>query len=974
MSSRKKFLFFFLVFVFFLSFLTPYFSQAFSSPYFYQPQGKIVTNVQNISKLPLGDEDSFLVNFCHINPESEEYKDGWLAVKGSVKKLRDIVFCLFLYIASLPVRFIFLIIIIFFWVLVWLVAFLGDIVSVVFVMTLSVSFQSELLNPANIQGVGELWNFSKTVGNALVLLAGVFIGFATAAGLQEYHIKKHFGKLIALAILVNYSHWLVILAADTSNKIAKPFFDYLTGTQGEERLKSVYIISQIWNNQNKKSIVNIEVPYGGRGGRPTSLPITLSSIPAVAIDYFITRDSYFYKYFLDNFIVMIAICIFLFIFFTIFFTLTSIFIYFALYGFIRILILWILAVIAPIAFSTIIFENSRVYKVVFPGFFKWDKWLEMLLVWSFLIVPMCFIFYMGDHLSPAIERTGLPNAIKNFLGNITIEAGGESQYLAQGINRLLQSLAELIPVLILFIFYALAFSEVKTRIKEQTAVIVGGLASGLISFTGLGSLTAGIGAGALAVGGGLTAGLASGLGMSSLASGITNLSSVGVRGLSLLGGARAQKLAQSAISRSEKIKKGTESAVKQVTTKEGWKQITTAASTGVGTFGGAAIGMLAAGPLGAITGAFLGGSGMYFAGKSKRFGGFTRRTATGFATGAITGSIFGPLGMVIGGFVGGATGGLSITPWGRKVMTGGRKVMTAIKGMVQRPKTKLNELETREKGKLKNGSSTYQTYDQRQVRDGVLKNPKATFAQKFGAYMRLVTPQNEGGLGETPTRDDKKALRESVSSLLTDKSEFKKATNLEKAAAAKILAESDQPLSSEEIEAIRRALPVIDLNPQQRPEDLLFIQKLLAKAPSLASYFGFDKSYAVTQARNQETLTKLPTRELQEIFDYLETDDIKRILESGEKAQKAKIIELTLKNKFKIKVSSEITDEIEKDPSAALTKLFYQLAGADQKKILEDIAKGLDLPKEQKEKQIKKLEELWNRMLQASSPTTDFLK
>ena len=889
MSSQKKFLFFFLVFVFFLSFLTPYFSQA---------QGQIATNVQNISPLPVGNEDSFLLNFCHMDPNSPDYSTGWGGIPGALKKLRDVLICLFLYVASLPVRFIFLIIIIFFWILVWLIAFLGDIVSAVFVMTLSVSFQSELLNPANIEGVGELWNFSKTVGNALVLLAGVFIGFATAAGLQEYHIKKHFGKLIALAILVNYSHWLVILAADTSNKIAKPFFDYLTETQkdqeGQEHLKSVYIISQIWNHQNQKSIVNIEVPYGGIGGNPTELPITLSSIPAVAVDYFITRDSYFYKYFLDNFIVMIAICIFLFIFFTIFFTLTSIFIYFALYGFIRILILSILAVIAPIAFSTIIFENSRVYKVVFPGFFKWDKWLHMLLVWSFLIVPMCFIFYMGDHLEPAVERSGLPNAVKKFLENIATSTGSgqgfeKGQYLAKGINKLLAGLAELIPVLILFIFYALAFSEVKAQIKEQTAAIVGGLTSGLSAFTGLAGLTAGIGAGALALGGGLTAGLASGLGMSSLASGIANLSSAGARGLSLLGGARAQKLAQSAISRSEKIKKGTESAVKTVTTKEGWKQITTAASTGVGTFGGAAIGMLTAGPLGAIAGAFLGGSGMYFAGKSKRFGGVTRGAATGFATGAIAGSMFGPLGMAIGLAVG--TGAGAVAPFVPRVAG-------AISEMFKGPKVRLSQ----------------------------------------------ITSQ---------------PLRPIASSRLTDESQFKQATNPEKTEAVKTLVEHPQALNSEEIKGIRKALPVIDLNPQQRPEDLDFIKKLVAKAPSLAPDVGFDKSYAVTQARSQGTLTQLPTRELEEIFGNLEDDDIRNILAQGQEAQKAKIVELTLRKKFQIKVSPEITTEIKQNPSAALGKLHSELARNNPQDIL---AKLEDLPKEEKQNRL----DLWNKMIEST--------
>jgi len=318
----------------------------------------------------------------------------------------------------------------------------------------------------------------------------------------------------------------------------------------------------------------------------------------------------------------------------------------------------------------------------------------------------------------------------------------------------------------------------------------------------------------------------------------------------------------------------------------------------------------------------------------------------------------------------------------------------------------------------------------------------------------LVTPQKEGGLGKTPTRNDKKALRESASTLLTDKSKFKKATNLEKAAAVKTLVESDQPLSPkeikgigraltvidlnrledssfikklvakapglktyfatqqarldeleglsgresasslltdkskfkeatnlekaaavktlvesdqplspEEIKGIGRAIPVIDLNPRQRPEDSSFIEKLVAKAPSLATYFGFSTGYAIKQARSQGTLPQLPTKELEGIFDDLKSDDITKILEEGSAAQKAKMVELALKKKFNIELKPDIdVSVIEKDPSKAseiLTKLHFELARNNPDAIL---AKLEDLPKEEKQNRLN----LWNKMIEST--------
>jgi len=918
-------------------------------------------------ELNYGKIEKFLVYFCHFEVKDFTYGDASGAIDAPVTaalKMVYMLWCLFLYLISLPVRFIFFLIIIFFWILTWLIATLGNIISLIFIIIIKGSIYASF-NVQNIEGTGDLWNFVKTIGNALVLLVAVFTGFATAAGLQEYHIKKHFGKLIALAILVNYSHWIVVLAADTSNKIAKPLFDALVEKGAQQKqageISTLGIISSIWNQQ-KKHPLKIDVPYEGgasdvEGWTITTLHITLDSAPSVMMDYLLLRNTYFFDYFLSNVILTITVCIYLFLFFVIFLSLTSIFIYFSLYGFLRIFILWILGIVAPIAFSTIIFERSKIYQVIFPGFFRWDKWLQMLLVWSFLIVPMCFIFYMGDKIQAGFEKSEIGNVIKQTMASMTTPGESTEQrgsdFLSNAINNTLKTFAELAPVIVLFLFYVLSFAEIKEQVKQQVSVITGELTKGASAFGATGGLVLGLTAGALIGGGALVGGALSGLGAARVGSAIAKTGSVIGKGISVFGGARARQMAQSAADKSERIKKGTESVVEKATSKEGLKEIggkiMNTATTGVGALGGAAAGMLLAGPLGAIVGAAAGGSLLHQLRKSKKLGETTKRIATGTAGGALAGSIFGPLGTAVGAVFGGFAGGL------------GKKMIEKWRG----PRIKPNYLEQYEQNKLREGSSLYRNYYEDQVRE-VLANPEAPFPQKFGAYMRLTTPREMGGLEIEATDQDKERLRESASKTISDK----KASPLERVAAAKILTESNQPLTQKEIDGIKRILPSIDLDPTQT-EDRAFIEKLVAKAPaSLASTFGISQRNAVQLSKTQGNLTKLPIKELEGVFDELKTDDIRTILEQGGEAQKAKIIELTLEKKFNIRVKPDINVNIlEEQPERAneiLSGLRLKLISQDPKSILEDKLKEEGLSHKEKREEIEKMMNLWDKMIEST--------
>ncbi|MGB9598310.1 MAG: hypothetical protein ACPLZH_00460, partial [Minisyncoccales bacterium] len=335
MLKRKGIIIFSFLLLFYL--FSPIF---FFKENYLQAQGQFEATPPNPAVVQKGTIDTFLAYFCHVNVFS--YSTSWFGVIGGTQKLLDLLWCFLLYVISLPIRGVLVLIIVIAWAVVWLISSLASIVSTMFAITLNVSFLIPL-NAQNIQGIGNLFSFTQTLGNALVLLAAVFIGLATVLRIEQYHIKKNFGKLIVLALLVNYSHWLVILAGDTSNKVAKPFWDVIVANN-----KSINIANNIWNEQNKKS-VTLDLPFDARGITGYGIhkiPLTLSSIPTVAFDYFIMRDSRFLNYIRPNLILFIVILVYLFLFFNIFLILFGIFIYFSLYAFVRIFMLWILAVIA----------------------------------------------------------------------------------------------------------------------------------------------------------------------------------------------------------------------------------------------------------------------------------------------------------------------------------------------------------------------------------------------------------------------------------------------------------------------------------------------------------------------------------------------------------------------------------------------------------------------------------------------------
>ncbi|KKW33475.1 MAG: hypothetical protein UY78_C0011G0004 [Parcubacteria group bacterium GW2011_GWA1_53_13] len=206
--------------------------------------------------------------------------------------------------------------------------------------------------------VTEGWKLSLSLVNAILLLVLVFVGLATILRLKEYELQRLLPRLLIVALLVNFSGVFVGLVVDIANILANFFFGAV-------------------------SKVSWTVPWPGASGVTGS---SLAQIVASSIGIIL--------YYL------IAILIYLGLIFVLV---------------IRTFVLWVLAIVAPIAFALSIFPATKGW---------WNRWLDSLFSWAFLPVPLGFFLYLAGytlaHGTTAAFTPGTgSNQIVAFLGPFT---------------------------------------------------------------------------------------------------------------------------------------------------------------------------------------------------------------------------------------------------------------------------------------------------------------------------------------------------------------------------------------------------------------------------------------------------------------------------------------------------------------------------------------------------------------------------
>lgn len=184
-------------------------------------------------------------------------------------------------------------------------------------------------SPGVVQIVNDGWEVSRTLVNSLFLLILVFIGLSMILRLGEYGSKKMLVNLILIVLLVNFSGVLVGFVVDIANLLTNFFLGAV-------------------------SDIKWDMPWAGKKDVTGSDITELIALSIGKILY----------YFVASFIFLGVIAVF----------------------FVRLFVLWTLAILAPLAFAAFILPATRRF---------WNQWFSTLIQWAFVGVPMSFFLYLA---------------------------------------------------------------------------------------------------------------------------------------------------------------------------------------------------------------------------------------------------------------------------------------------------------------------------------------------------------------------------------------------------------------------------------------------------------------------------------------------------------------------------------------------------------------------------------------------------
>lgn len=223
----------------------------------------------------------------------------------------------------------------------------GTLLKWVLVMTRTIRFTS--LDPTVNPAVALGWPIVRNFANIIIVLGFITIAVATILRIKEYEAKQLLAKLVIVALLVNFSLVICGFVIDVST-ITINFF--LTGDSD-------------WVND----FVDTEA-------LDRTIRLALNIVSTTPIMNFLGQVSgnIFYNV-ISSVILSLYICLFLF----------------------RIIALWILVILSPLAFVCYVFPITK--SAVF------DKWWSNFVQWSFVGVFGAFFLYIGRNTMNAMNRS-----------------------------------------------------------------------------------------------------------------------------------------------------------------------------------------------------------------------------------------------------------------------------------------------------------------------------------------------------------------------------------------------------------------------------------------------------------------------------------------------------------------------------------------------------------------------------------------
>jgi len=199
------------------------------------------------------------------------------------------------------------------------------------------------------------WPITRDLANIFLLLGLVVIGLGIILGIEEYQVKKSLPKLIAIAILINFTLVICGFILDFANLL----MNYLLNA----------------------------------GTLPSDLPALISTqVNAIKENNPYAAFAKMLIFFIFGIIGAITYFLYAMVFIG------------------RYVFLWILIVFSPIAFVSKIFDGFKHVKQFFPSFFYWDEWWEKFIQWAVFGIYSAFFVFLAANLMIAIgqEQLGVP--------------------------------------------------------------------------------------------------------------------------------------------------------------------------------------------------------------------------------------------------------------------------------------------------------------------------------------------------------------------------------------------------------------------------------------------------------------------------------------------------------------------------------------------------------------------------------------
>jgi len=279
------------------------------------------------------------------------------------------------------------------------------------------------------------WKITRDLANMIFAVVLAFIGLAEILQIPEYDYKKTVPKLIMIIFLINFSLVAVGFVVDMSNIVTKFFVDEATSgdgitiLSGQEAMKNSGAQALQDAMQSETSIFQVTKFVDGI----VSIIFNISVV-----------------------IIMLLIVLLLVQ---------------------RILYLWMLAVLAPIAFLSYTIPSdgkgilSTISSSFFVGILGWKKWWESLLKWAMVGILLSFFIYLSTLIAGMdayITLDGSGDAIGFPVGE-TVVGGEPTEDITTTVAALLQAL--MVPMFSLF-FLLEGYKLAKKTLPEESTTII----------------------------------------------------------------------------------------------------------------------------------------------------------------------------------------------------------------------------------------------------------------------------------------------------------------------------------------------------------------------------------------------------------------------------------------------------------------------------------------------------------------------